>query len=324
VSDQFGQQPAAPSFRVGRSHAPTPSLSPGADAHVDDFAAAYALGALEPDERDLVDFHIRFCPRCAAAVEADLRAANALPFLSPPAIPRPQAKASLFVRVAAEGMRPPASLPAPAPEPIVAVAPALYPQMPTLPISRLDIPPVAVASGEKPASRGAGWYVGLVSLPLLLALVATGFWGASLQQQLASQGNQVVQMQAQMANFGSGITPMQLSGGTLMPQAEGQLFLGADEKRGMVQFDLNSREAAGTYDIWAVQNGQLVSAGQVQVDAEGKGRGPFELAQPFKAYEDIVVQPRSADGEPLKKRRAVLTTNAAMLGSTGSALDAAP
>ena len=107
MSDAFGQQRVAPTpFRVSRQHAPVPNLSPGADDHVDDLAAAYALGALDESERDLVDFHIRFCPRCAALVESDLRTVGHLPYLSPPATPRPEAKAALFVRVAQEGPRP--------------------------------------------------------------------------------------------------------------------------------------------------------------------------------------------------------------------------
>lgn len=326
MSDAFGQQRVEPTpFRVSRPHAPTPNLSPGADDHVDDLAAAYALGALDESERDLVDFHVRFCPRCAALVDADLRTVGHLPFLSPPATPRPEAKAALFVRVAQEGARPVVVSAAPEPAPI---APRAYPQVMTLPVSRPEAPAnVAVPAGvetETGGGRGAGWYAGLVSLPLLLALVATGFWGAGLQRQLDAQGAKMADVQAQLANFGSGGEVVELSPGPAMMQAEGQVVLGADQRAGMLQLDLNSNSAAGTYDIMVVQDGKLVPAGQVQVDGQGIGQASFELAQPFSAYEDIQVQPQSPDGKAAKKRRAVLTTNSNLLGSTGSALDVAP
>ncbi len=326
MSDAFGQQRVAPTpFRVNRPHAPMPNLSPGADDHVDDLAAAYALGALDDAERDLVDFHIRFCPRCAALVDADLRTVHHLPYLSAPAAPRPEAKAGLFVRVAQEGARLAVVAAAPDPEPVV-TAPRAIPQAMTLPASRPEMPapvaaPAAVSSGS---GRGAGWYAGLVSLPLLLALVATGFWGANLQRQLDSQGAKMAEVQAQLANFGSGGEVVELSPGPAMMMAEGQVVLGADQRAGMLQLDLNSNTAAGTYDIMVVQDGQLLPAGTVNVDDQGIGQASFELTQPFSAYDDIQVQPRSPDGKAAKKRRAVLTTNSNLLGSTGSALDMAP
>lgn len=326
MSDAFGQpRVAPPSFRVTRSHAPTPNLAAAGDDHVEDLAAAYALGALDPDERELVDFHIRFCPRCAAAVDADLKAVDALPFLSPPALPRPEAKAGLFVRVATDAVRAASVVPTAAPEPPPVAEPRLHPHLPTLPAS-MPQPEIAPISADAAAAstRGPGWYAGLVSLPLLLALVATGFWGAGLQRQLAAQGAQMSDVQAQLANFGAGGQVVQLSPGQELQQAEGRVVLGADQRAGMLQMDLNSTDAAGPYDIMVVQDGKLVPAGTVQVDGEGKGQASFELAQPFSAYDDIQVQPHAVDGGKVRKRDAVLRTSAPMLGSTGSALDAAP
>ena len=51
--------------------------------HVDDLAAAYALGALEPDEAAAVDAHIRGCPACERAVAEAQRTTGMLPFLVP-------------------------------------------------------------------------------------------------------------------------------------------------------------------------------------------------------------------------------------------------
>jgi len=82
VSDLYGHQREVRSrTRSGMEPVRTPDLSAGSDEHVEDLAAAYALDALEPDERERVEFHIRFCPRCAAAVDRDLRTTGMLPFI---------------------------------------------------------------------------------------------------------------------------------------------------------------------------------------------------------------------------------------------------
>ena len=62
------------------------------------------------------------------------------------------------------------------------------------------------ASGSTSRGSRTGWLVSIMSVPLLIALVATGFWGLQLQNRLSSQGSQLTELQSELANFGSGTT----------------------------------------------------------------------------------------------------------------------
>jgi len=173
-----------------------------------------------------------------------------------------------------------------------------------------------VAAPAAPA-RSLGWIGSMLSVPLLIALVATGFWGLQMREQLATQGSRVSALEAQVANFGSGTT-YQLSPGMGMPQAEGQLLLGANEQAGVLQVDLNSDEAAGIYDIWGWdQNGEYRSIGELEVGADGKGKTQLSLDQPYSSYESVQVVAKSTDGEA-GDEDVVLQLGNASLGSTGT------
>lgn len=68
--------------------------------HIDDLAAAYALGALDDDERRRVDHHLTTCAGCRQAVDDLLPGTTWLPFASPPAPrPSPAVKMALMARV---------------------------------------------------------------------------------------------------------------------------------------------------------------------------------------------------------------------------------
>ncbi len=73
---------------------------PDADEHVDDLIAAYALGALEADERLAVERHAGYCPACARQLADMRRTTTMLPFAVAPAAPSPDVKAALFARIA--------------------------------------------------------------------------------------------------------------------------------------------------------------------------------------------------------------------------------
>ena len=70
------------------------------DEHVDDLIAAYALGALDADERVAVERHAGFCPTCARQLADMRRTATMLPFSVATGAPSPDVKAALFARIA--------------------------------------------------------------------------------------------------------------------------------------------------------------------------------------------------------------------------------
>lgn len=292
--------------------------------HVDDQVAGYVLGALEADEVALVDAHVRTCPGCERSLAEAQRTASMLPFVVPMHKPPIDSKVALFARVAHSRR---------------AAAESSLPlhgvdawRTPTIPSSAGAS--LALASQERssspagaPASSGsrASRLVSVLSVPLLIALIATGFWGLQLQNQLSSQNSQLAELQSELANFGSGTTSYPLSPGYDAPQAEGQIVIGSDGRAGMLQIDVNSKDAAGAYELWVNQDGKLVPAAEFSVDQEGKGQARFELDQPFGDYESVHIRAKVVDPSQAAPQSDTLVRDSdGALGSTGSGLEISP
>jgi anti-sigma-K factor RskA len=72
------------------------------ERHVDDLVDAYALGALEPDEVDVVERHLETCGSCRALAAQAQRTTDLLLYAAPPATPPPSLRARVLGRIAAE------------------------------------------------------------------------------------------------------------------------------------------------------------------------------------------------------------------------------
>lgn len=72
------------------------------DRHVDDLVDAYALGALEPDEVDVVERHLEGCEDCRALAEDARFRADLLLQAVPSVAPPPSLRTRLMERIAAE------------------------------------------------------------------------------------------------------------------------------------------------------------------------------------------------------------------------------
>jgi hypothetical protein len=203
---------------------------------------------------------------------------------------------------------------------------------PTLPASStpddLVLPTVApngTAASAQPKQSRTGWLISAISAPLLIALVVTGMWGLQLRDQLSAQSSAVADLQSELTNFGSGTTSYQLSPGEAAPQAEGQIVMGADQRAGMLQIDINSKEAAGTYELMVNQDGKLVPVSEFTVGQDGKGQAQFETAQPFNDYESFHIKAKPLDASaPADAYDVLFQDNGGSLGSTGSGLDVGP
>ena len=75
----------------------------GAEEHVSALLAGYALGALDPDETELVLRHLAGCPRCQAELHDYESAAGLLAYASPVQPPPVRARGALLGRVAEIG-----------------------------------------------------------------------------------------------------------------------------------------------------------------------------------------------------------------------------
>ncbi len=311
-------------YRIGGSTVAS-DLDVGPGGHVDELIPGYALGALDQFERDVVDRHVRFCERCADLLAEDMRTVGLIPFTMPRATPSPDIKIALFSRIEqAQRAAADASLPTQARRGL--------PRAVTLPASR----PVAAVPADiahpRFARRGDSrfsWVASALSVPLLVALVASGVWGMQLRGQVAQQSATVDQLQAQLANFGAGATSYSLSPGTLAPQAEGEIILGADQKNGMVRIDLNSKQTspATSYEMMVVKDGKLVPLTEVKVDDHGVGQAPFQLDQPFSNYESVHVKAKpvaTGDASNSTSDDTLLGNIAGSIGSSNSGSYALP
>jgi anti-sigma-K factor RskA len=70
--------------------------------HIEDLAEGYALGALEPNERTLVEEHVAVCPPCKQHVNGIADTAHMLALVAPPVVPPLSCKRKLMEKVARE------------------------------------------------------------------------------------------------------------------------------------------------------------------------------------------------------------------------------
>jgi len=326
VSDNRGYQPTPRrTYRLaGSREIGDPAMMPA--GHVDDLAAAYAFGALEEAEKASVDAHIRVCPECQRTVEDALATAGMLVYLAPQLQPSVASKAALFSRVA-HAQRAAVATPLPMTSMESFRTPTLPASAPKDDLVLPTLAPAAVTVAAQPARRSrTGWIMSAISAPLLIALVVTGMWGLQLRDQLTARSSQVNDLQSELTNFGSGTTSYQLSPGDAAPQAEGQIVLGADQRNGMLQVDINSKEAAGTYQLLVQnQDGNLVPLSEFTVGQDGKAQAQFETDNPFTDYQSFHIKAKPLDASATGDGFDVLfQDNGGSLGSTGSGLDVGP
>ncbi len=308
-------------FRVAGTGERSTASTLGTTHHVDDLVAAYALGALEPDELVVVDSHVRGCAACERALVDAQGVAGMLSFTAPSRVPPVDSKAALFARVAhAQQAAAAASLPSQS---------LNVWRTPTIPASvPLDVVPqvpAEVASNAAAAKRGSHWIVSFISLPLLVALVATGFWGLQLRDRMTAQDSQLAELQAELTNFASGTTSYQFSPGFAAPQAEGQVVVGADKRAGRVQIDVNTDQGTRDFEMLINDNGILKPAAEISVDQQGRGQASFRLDQPFVDYASVSIRAKPVDPTAeTTELDTLVRDNGSGLGSTGSSLDIGP
>lgn len=266
------------------------------EAHVDDLLAGYALGALDRAERAAVDAHARGCGRCAELLDEERRVVALLPLAAPPVKPAPDVKVALFARIA-HAQRAAEQLDSPP-----SAARVLPPTM-TIPASRplgsaTDAPAVAPPTAwraERPERRSwVGRTGSFATLPLLVALVATGAWGLQMRSQVAESVGEVTSLQATLANFGADTSmPLYGSSGTTRP--EGQLLIGANERQAMVKMTLDP-DPTRDYGLFAMDTaGSFVPVADLRIDDQGNSQ-VFSLDRPLDSYEEVQVRAEALSG----------------------------
>jgi anti-sigma-K factor RskA len=304
-------------------------------SHIDDVdIAGYALGALEPGERQVIDHHIRTCQQCAERVALDVRTVGMLPFaVSSQLKPPPDVKAALFARIAHSQQ--------------AATAAALPTQQRPVATHAMTIPasrPTASASSATSATEGAAtphlavhsssrsnWMTAIVAAPLLLALVVVGSWSFQMRSQLSSQdaalssqADELSSLKATLANFGSGdVQEYQLQPQAGAPQAEGQLLLSPDQKDAIVRVDLNTQQASGSAVILMNNNGKIEPLGEVVLDERGQGQVNVSFDEPLSQGQSIQIEAKPVDPS-VADSQLLLTGTVNGMSDPGFGANAAP
>lgn len=296
MSDIRGQQDAArPRYRVS-------SLS---GSHIDDVdMAGYALGALEPGERQVIDHHIRTCQQCAERVALDVRTVGMLPFaLSGQMKPAPDVKAALFSRIAHSQQASAAAALPTQQRPVATHAMTIPSSRPTATNARPGDDGAAIPHVASQRTSRSNWMTAIVATPLLLALVVVGAWSMQLRSQLtsqdaalSSQANELSSLKASLANFGSGdVQEYQLQPQAGAPQAEGQMLLSSDQKDAIVRVDLNTQQASGSAVILMNNNGTIEPLGEVVLDERGQGQANVSFDEPLSQGQSIQIEAKAID-----------------------------
>ena len=271
--------------------------------HVDELAAAYALGALDPTEAVGVERHLHGCADCARLV-ADVRGTvGLLAFSARPETPPPAVKAALFARVEHAQQAATAASGAAARRRAARFARAKTPALAANPWAPPTEPPAP--SGQRPIglphprSRWARIAGPIATVPLLLALALVGGWSMRLQDQVASRDAQVRDLQLRASAMGAalgadqdGMVEYPLHRGPAAgEEAGGTLFVDVDENDAtLMAWGLADPGERRGYFVYLRRGSDLVQAGQVRVTADGNGTATLDLVDSIASYKSVHVK----------------------------------
>ena len=248
-------------------------LGPGS-GHVGDLAAGYALGALEPVEREQVERHRRLCPACGRLLAEAERVVASLPFAVPAVAPPPDVKLGLFARVAhnRRGPSPTLTIPASRPQPSPAV-------------------PEPVPGAGAGSRRRIGWATALVAAPLLAVLVVLGTWTVHLRAEAEERGARAESFGAilEQALAGDG-TVYELMPGPAAPEARGWVVTDAGQRSATFYMKAGKERSGQRYRLLTYRDGEPAVLGTVRLDGRGRGAVPLALARPLPAYRQLSVR----------------------------------
>ncbi len=253
--------------------AATHRADPWEAEHPTELLAAYALGALPPEERGPVAAHLRTCTACRTDLAYLQRAADSLGLSQPPAIPPASARARLMERVAADRQHA-HELTAPAPVAQTQQRPSHAPASPWL--------------------SWGGWATAAASL----AVAAMSTWQltgamretdalrrelAALRADVASLRSTTQEVSATLADIDPADTHVAaIQGAGQAQRAHGRLLYEPGKQSGFVVMeDLPALDPGKVYQLWLMQGSTPFSAGTFSPGPGGAGsvviRAPAQL-----------------------------------------------
>jgi anti-sigma-K factor RskA len=217
---------------------------------IEELLEFYALGAVDEDEKQLVEAYLKDHPDARQKVQELERLTAALPYSVPPVQPSPRPKDLLMKRIAADrASGPEARTQRPAPR-------------------RLRLEGVFRA-----LSLGAAVLAILWALVLSRQVAGLRSEIADLRQAMAAQSISIQEIHAALPQLpASQVVTLPVQGTDLQPKAQGQLIANRESRSAvLVMSNLAPVQAGHTYQVWLIQGDQPQSAGLLNVDEHGQG-----------------------------------------------------
>jgi anti-sigma-K factor RskA len=230
--------------------------------HVDDLIEGYALGALEPSERNLVDQHRPVCPPCDKQVRSAEDTAHMLGFLATPVAPPSYCKSKLLEKIEREDFL-------------------------RRPTRRSRVP-----------SSLTAW----TTVAALTLFMMTGAWSMSLQRQLSRMSGEMTRARNEIAALQDTLAEVQairpLKGEGQSQYVAGNTFMKPGSKKALVVIrDLPPLQPGQTYQLWVAREGlqePLVTFNPLPSDHTTQVE--ITPSEPMDSYKWIMVTVEHAGG----------------------------
>ncbi|MBI4312366.1 MAG: anti-sigma factor [Chloroflexi bacterium] len=266
---------------------------------VRDLVPSYALGALDPHDREEVEAHLDACPACASSARDDLESAAALAFAVEPVEPPPSLKARTLQRIAET------------PQAAVARGPsgAAY---------RSRFSPFRGFSAPLWAASAAAVF-SLAVATALLVTVADLRGEVHLLREENKQMMDVVQQQRDLTYTIAipGMETVMLRNGADGSRARGMMMVSRDHTWGVLVSQGLERREATAYQVWLIRDGQRVSSGVFTVDETGYGMLNLRFPEPLTQYSAVGITMEPAGGSEWPSAAPVLSAQVERQSANG-------
>ena len=270
-------------------HPDTPRTRPPAAPRHDevvDALGAYALDALDPEERAAVETHVAGCPTCQVAIARYDTALGAFAATAPPLPPPPALRARLLDDIA--------SSPPHADQPVASdVAPPSAP------------PPSPLPAGIVALPRAAAIGLALVASLLLAAVVAGSVLLVQTRADLDEARDDQETLSAYLRDLGGYLR----NGGTVTPMTavdagagpttgRGSLFVAPAQDGGMiVVYGLPPVDDDHEYRVWVARGADRTRVDRLWVTDDGFGWLVVESPEPLTTYDTLGITLAAPDDD---------------------------
>jgi anti-sigma-K factor RskA len=217
---------------------------------IEELLEFYALGALDDEERKLVEAYLEQHPEARRKVRELEGVTAALPYSVPPVEPSARSKDQLMQRIAAD--RPP---------------------LPGIRVQAASRPRLRLENMWRALSLGAAVLAILWALVLSRQVASLRSEIATLRQALVAQSQSIQKINASLPQPGkSELVTLPVQGTDRQPGAQGQLIADRNSRSAvLVMSNLAPLKAGRTYQVWLIQGDQPHNAGLLNVDEHGQG-----------------------------------------------------